>query len=246
MKVLPCGECGKATKIETTSNGYVPYCQPCRAVRRDERKARMPCTVCGIEVVIRTKSQRETWRAGRAYCSEEHKRQSVRALLSATAANWATPENRAKAAERMRRRNPMKDPVTKAKAATTRRAGDWRPKVRGGNGTGPTVAQQLLASRLGWDMEHVVVTGANYKPNCYLIDIAEPTLKVAIEVDGNSHQALTRKKVDARKTKFLVGHGWIVLRFSNREATERTEDCVQVVLSTISKLQISTPTSPTA
>jgi very-short-patch-repair endonuclease len=95
-------------------------------------------------------------------------------------------------------------------------------------------------------MELVVKTkkpaGSGFPP-CYKVDIGEPTLKIAIEVDGMSHNSLERRKQDRKKEAFLRGLGWTVLRFSNREVTERLEECVQTVLSIISKSKARTRTS---
>lgn len=53
----------------------------------------------------------------------------------------------------------------------------------------------------------------------YYLDFALPTLKVAIEVDGESHK---RKEVianDKERTEYLVRNGWTVVRCLNEEAT---------------------------
>ena len=74
-------------------------------------------------------------------------------------------------------------------------------------------------------------------PTHYKLDIADAANRVAIEVDGPSHSTLARKEQDARKDAFLAGSGWTVLRFSNQQVMERLEECVQTVMSTISKLK---------
>ena len=82
-------------------------------------------------------------------------------------------------------------------------------------------------------------------PTCYKLDIANEILKVGIEVDGNSHLAVARKEQDAKKDSFLSGLGWIVLRFKNRQVMDDLKGCVEMVLSTISRLRSTIPTSPT-
>jgi very-short-patch-repair endonuclease len=52
-------------------------------------------------------------------------------------------------------------------------------------------------------------------PTCYKVDLGNPGLKIAIEVDGNTHHS--RKTVDEKKDKKLVSLGWIVLRFWNKD-----------------------------
>lgn len=152
--------------------------------------------------------------------------------------------NRIHASKRMTERNPMKRADVRARVSTSLRAMAWMPPVRGGNGTGPTMPQMLLASALGWPMEVAVATGARAEgyPTAYKLDIASEPLKIAIEVDGMSHRALDRQAQDAKKDAFLRSIGWTVLRFSNREVTERLAECVQTVMSTISRSTGSTPT----
>jgi very-short-patch-repair endonuclease len=72
-------------------------------------------------------------------------------------------------------------------------------------------------------------------PSHYKIDVANEALKIAIEVDGVSHGMLTRQEQDRKKERFLRRCGWTVLRFSNQDVMERLGECVQTVLSTISK-----------
>lgn len=72
-------------------------------------------------------------------------------------------------------------------------------------------------------------------PTHYKIDIANEALKIAIEVDGQSHQSFQRREQDARKDAFLRGLGWIVLRYTNKQVTGHLADVVRMVLSTISR-----------
>ena len=83
-------------------------------------------------------------------------------------------------------------------------------------------------------------------PGVYKLDLAYPSLKVGVEVDGNSHGLLLRQEQDAKKDALLRGLGWTVLRFRNAEVLENLTDCVQTVMSTISKLSERIPTSPMA
>lgn len=145
----------------------------------------------------------------------------------------------------------MRSEAARTKMSATLKRIGHAPKVRGGNGHGPTVPQDTLARALGpaWEMEHVVKTkgapAAMRYPPAYKIDIAYPGLKVAVEVDGNSHMLLTRQAQDAKKDTFLSGRGWTVLRFSNAAVMERLAECVATVESTTSRLLGRTPTSST-
>jgi hypothetical protein len=136
----------------------------------------------------------------------------------------------------MTEKNPMSNPVVRAKQKATLRAMGWKPPIQGGNGKPIPVPQQMLACVLGWQTELAVCTnqpkGCGY-PTAYKIDIGEPTLKVAIEVDGGSHCSKVRQAQDRKKEELLIGLGWKVLRFSNKQVMEHLEECVQTVLSII-------------
>lgn len=92
-------------------------------------------------------------------------------------------------------------------------------KLNGGNGRDLPRPQQILAHALGWPTEVVVLTKILRRsyPTHYKLDIASLDKKIAIEVDGNSHQHPTIQQRDARKDDFLREQGWIVLRFKNKE-----------------------------
>lgn len=195
---------------------------------------RLPCTHCQKIVTAKTKNEQDLARRGRAYCSVACKTEEHRKRSSETMART----NRIHASARMKTKNPMHQPKTREKVKTTLRAMQWGPTIRGGNGRGPTIQETLLACALGWETNVVVPTkmkrGSGY-PTCYKIDVGNSLLKIGVEVDGFSHSAMDRQLQDRKKESFLNSIGWSVLRFSNQQVTERLAECVQTVLSTISK-----------
>ena len=194
----------------------------------------LPCIHCGKTVIATTKWERDLARRGRAYCSIECKKEEHRRRSSETMART----NRVHASARMKTKNPMHRPEIREKVKTTLRAMQWSPIIRGGNGHGPTIQETLLACALGWETNVVVPTnqgrGSGY-PTCYKIDVGNSLLKIGVEVDGSSHSTKERQSQDQKKESFLNSIGWTVLRFSNQQVTERLAECVQTVLSTISK-----------
>lgn len=149
--------------------------------------------------------------------------------------------NTVHASARMLRNNPMKRQEIRQKMSATLHANKHRPPVRGGNGTGATKAELAIAEAMGMQMQIIVPVGKGRGhgwPTHYKIDVGCAERKVAIEVDGASHAALSRQAQDAKKDAFLRGLGWIVLRVTNRQALTELE-------STISRLKALTPTSPT-
>jgi hypothetical protein len=142
---------------------------------------------------------------------------------------------------RMTKSNPMHDAETRAKVSATLRAMKHKPALRGGNGAPMPVAQQVLAEFLGWPTEVIYTTYTGEPPWHYKLDIAHPTMKVCVEVDGLSHNTRDRHRADKKRDELLISRGWLVFRFSNQAVMERTEECAREVLSTTSKWKARTP-----
>ena len=143
----------------------------------------------------------------------------------------------------MKINNPMNRPEIREKVSKTVKERGHRPPIRGGNGTGATKPQETLFVALAErhmevKVEYAIPTGMKRKsgyPTCYKVDIAIPSARLAIEVDGNSHYAIERQKQDKKKDIFLNGLGWQVLRLRNEHVMEHLSECVELILSTISK-----------
>ena len=93
----------------------------------------------------------------------------------------------------------------------------------------------LLYSQLGtnWFPELIIITGNGYLPYHYKIDLGNPVLKIAIEIDGGSHCSYTAKRRDLRKTNFLKSIGYRVLRFTNQQVLEDLINVKNQILSII-------------
>ena len=212
--MIHCELCQRETKY------YGPK-RPC---------VRALCSWCGTPTIVSTDLQWELFRRGRAYCRPECRDAYRSKCSSETASNT----NRRFASARMKARNPMRLPEVRAKQSATLRAIGHRPKIRGGNGRPLPVPQKMLADALGWPTEVAIPTKARRHtglPTCYKIDIADRSLQIAIEVDGNTHNSPSRRAEDQRKEQFLRGLGWRVFRFTNAEVMEHLADCVQAVRS---------------
>lgn len=131
-------------------------------------------------------------------------------------------------------RNPIYNPIIRAKAQTMAREKGYRHLV-GGNGH-LTIPQQLLAARLGWAVEVSIATQTGHSPYRYIADIAEPTLKIAIEIDGRSHQSAQGKQRDMEKEACLQALGWHVLRFSNTHVLSALNDVVATILHVVASI----------
>jgi hypothetical protein len=246
--IVNCVECGKEYVRPHRNMNVASVCSPeCKQARRDKRRAVLEtsCTICGKPMTLAGLKRTAAIKSGKVHCSAGCLR--VTKLRSAAIARESyDPEE---SSRRMKQRNPMSDPAVKARARESMGKHDWRPKVHGGNGKGPSEPQRLLAEALGWPMEHAVRTGmprgSGYPPCCKM-DIADPTLKVAVEVDGGSHNNKLGRQRDRKKDDFLRSLGWCVLRFSNKDVMRNLTGCVQTVESTTSRLRTTTTTSSTA
>jgi hypothetical protein len=144
--------------------------------------------------------------------------------------------NSEKSSRRMQTNNPVHMPGIKEKMLATNKRLGTRPTVRGGNGKDMPVPQRVLLSALGkgWYAEHAIPTKMRMLkigyPTCYKIDVANPVKMIAIEVDGSSHNSLKRKLQDEKKTSFLEGRGWKVLRFKNDEIMKKLDFVIDSIV----------------
>ena len=203
----------------------------------------LPCLRCGAPSSMSGKTGLAMAARGRAYCSPACKVEVIRRLNSETASRT----NRQHASARMKANNPMRKEEHRRTQSAAMLALRWKPSVRGGNGQ-TTEPQRLLAAALDWPMEVVVKTharklGRDDLPQCYKLDLAHEGMKIAVEVDGMSHRTLAGQEQDRRKTAFLEGLGWIVLRFWNSQVLKDLAGCVQTVTSTTSRSRATTTTS---
>jgi uncharacterized pyridoxamine 5'-phosphate oxidase family protein len=143
---------------------------------------------------------------------------------------------------RMKLNNPMFKEENRIKASNTLKRIKHKPIIQGGNGRPATVQQLKLYNELikyddSFEMELIEKTGIyadQFKaPYHYKIDIASRIHKLAIEVDGSSHNSLKIKECDNRKNQFLTLKKWKVLRLSNYQIDKELTSCVQMVLSMI-------------
>ena len=190
------------------------------------------CEYCGEEFTVKCVAAAKTRFCGRSCSAKWRMRQpeiiarvhtkEIHAKIGKKVSKWlrTTPEGR-KNVDRIAALNPMTMPGVREKVSKTLRQMGHRPPWIGGKGRGMTRPQRLLLHHLGvgWLAEYPVPVNpkrANL-PTCLYLDIGNPALMIAIEVDGATHCTHTVKEADQRKTEYLNGLGWKVLRFWNRQ-----------------------------
>lgn len=243
-----------ATRHEALMRGDIGKCPVCGKefiqIKIRNEKQRTCSKVCGSKLRFQkeTKKQKELRcpklpplvmncvRCGKPFVNV--KRNKTRLFCSRSCATktrrgqnkgWIPgPEWREKASKRMKASNPMANPVNREKA-TTKMRGRTFSGIRGGNGQ-LTPQQITLATALGWEME-VAIPSGNPKWTTLVVDIGNPDLKIAVEVDGYSHRTTKQKNRDQMKAEMLKTIGWLLIRFWNSQVDNDLEKCVSSVLN---------------
>lgn len=67
---------------------------------------------------------------------------------------------------------------------------------------------------------------AQYVLDYHIIDFALPSLRLALEADGPTHETVKGRRKDLRRDRELNRAGWLVVHFSADELTARDETTV--------------------
>ncbi len=76
------------------------------------------------------------------------------------------------------------------------------------------------------------------------MDFYCPSLRLVIEVDGNIHGEVFKKKSDSIREAFLVSQGLRVCRYRNEQIRDETESVTQDIINVCSSLNASLSTTP--
>jgi len=196
------------------------------------------CYICGNDIDTKSLSVNKRYRykkTGRYYCSLECSNEYRSKRSSETMAKT----NKIYASDRMKTNNPMFRKEIRDKVSEIHKTNGYKPKIQGGNGREMPLPQKILLKALGneWIGEYCVSTkikrnnNPNKYPTVYKIDIANPDIMIAVEVDGSSHHSSGRKQQDEKKDQFLVNKNWKVIRIKNQEVLNSIQNCVERVLA---------------
>ena len=213
---LPCmdGDAHKIYSPEITSWRQERQCAWCGAVFKVKYPAQKMQRFCG-------KSCSANWRMSQPEIKAKVHNQEVAARRGISRSRWLRSGNRKalKELERITNLNPSTNPETRKKISLKLQAMKHKPSERGGNGHPMTLPQQIMKDALSgnWIAEYAISLGKRQPsfPTCYKVDLGNPDLKIAIEIDGACHHS--RKELDAKKDQKLASLGWTVLRFWNQD-----------------------------
>src|SRR3972149_4336479 len=189
------------------------------------------CAWCGMKFVVKIvqaskkrfcgRSCSAKWRMSQPEIIAKVHTKEVHAIIGQKKSLWfkSGSPKAIKELNRIRHLNPMSDPFVRFKVSKILKSMSHKPSERGGNGKGLTKPQSMLLEALpnGWVSEYALSLGprrASYS-TCYKLDLANPKMKINIEVDGNSHHS--RKRSDMKRDAMLDSLGWKVLRFWNKD-----------------------------
>lgn len=150
--------------------------------------------------------------------------------------------------QRMIDNNPMKNKDAKEKMTNTLRKlskdGKLKNNFKYGNGK-MSESESLLykdLSNLGFEYNKGIYT-KEFKekhpemliPFVYKVDFINKDLKIAIEIDGKSHNYFKVKEADRKKQLVYEYFGYRVLRFSNEEVINEKDKVMKEVITCIQK-----------
>ncbi|MBW4678262.1 MAG: endonuclease domain-containing protein [Desmonostoc geniculatum HA4340-LM1] len=83
-----------------------------------------------------------------------------------------------------------------------------------------------------------------YSIGAFVVDFYVPELKLAIEIDGDSHFQPDAIEYDKERQLFLEAKGIRVVRFTNEQVYQQLDEVVEAIAQTICQLRQSTPPQP--
>ncbi|MCK6613514.1 MAG: endonuclease domain-containing protein [Ignavibacteriaceae bacterium] len=83
-----------------------------------------------------------------------------------------------------------------------------------------------------------------YSVDSYVIDFYCPSLKLAIEIDGEIHEQEDQKKYDAERQKHIEAYGIRFMRIKNEEIMNDMDKVMKAVEDKINLLLTEQETSP--
>jgi len=78
-----------------------------------------------------------------------------------------------------------------------------------------------------------------YSIGAFVVDFYAPELKLAIEIDGDSHFQPEAVKYDRERQLFLEAKGIRVVRFTNEQVYQQLDEVVEAIAQTVCQLRRS-------
>ncbi len=78
----------------------------------------------------------------------------------------------------------------------------------------------------------------------YMLDFACLSAKLVIELDGETHDFVSRQNADGKRDAFLESQGFIVLRFTNDQVLTNLAGVVEAIRETATSRRVMPPSLP--
>lgn len=219
-----CPTCGTMFDVDSQQPNKKFCSRRCNGVREGTRIIK-PCKECGKEFKSERIKKRE-FCSKKCSCTHRWKDPEFSARVREKMAK-KSDRQRSVASERMKRMNQTSEFREHHRISSENRKGKPFSGIRGGNGT-LSRQQILLTDLIGYVTEFHVPTG-DPSWRSLACDLANPELKIAVELDGSSHQTKIQKERDSRKDQKFRELGWIVLRFPNSEVDNNLGSVIRAV-----------------
>ena len=99
-------------------------------------------------------------------------------------------------------------------------------------------AEKLVWARLRGRQVENCKFRRQYNIGGFVVDFYAPELKLAIEIDGESHAGDDAQAYDAERQTFLESKGTCVLRFTNQQVYEELDGVVVAIASAIKNWRV--------
>ncbi len=102
------------------------------------------------------------------------------------------------------------------------------------NRKNPTEAENILWQRLRNNQLDIKVR-RQHAINSFIADFAFMEIKLVVEIDGEYHNEEQQKEYDESRTNYLKEFGFDILRFTNQEVLQQTENVIKKIKDEIEK-----------
>jgi len=116
-----------------------------------------------------------------------------------------------------------------------------RKEQRKGLRNNLTEPERLLWNKLRQRQIYKIKFRRQHSIGSYIADFYSPSLKLVIELDGDSHFHKSVEKYDENRTACFKNLGCIVIRFTNIEITQNLNGVLEEIIEKINNIKTGNP-----
>lgn len=103
------------------------------------------------------------------------------------------------------------------------------------------LAEKLIWAKLRGRQVEGCKFRRQYSIDAFVVDFYAPELKLAIEIDGDSHSGDDAQAYDAERQAFLESKGTRVLRFTNQQIYKELDAVVEAISLAVGEMRSTRP-----